>query len=277
MNERTPSPLLMALGMALAAAFVLPAQAEDRYAEHDRWADVKPMYFGDQPVGDGSDILALDAPARAHDAALVPIEIVSRLPADGDRRIKTLTLIVENNPVPLVGRFHFPSERRIARLATRVRVESYTFIRAVAELDDGTLVKTERFVKASGGCSAAAMKDPEAVMARLGKMKLRARTPESPGEAMQAQVMISHPNYTGMQFDQITRTYIPAHYVERMEVTYAGTPLIRLEADVSLSADPSLRFRFTPAQAGRFEVSVHDSEGQSFRGAWNSFAGDKGS
>ncbi len=257
---------------ALAALPIPPAAANDEYAEYDRWAEVKPMYFGDKPVGDGSDVIALDAPYRAHDAALVPIEVVNRLPADGARRIKAITLLVENNPIPLAGTFRFPSDRRIERLSTRVRVESYSFVRAVAELDDGSLVKTGKFVKASGGCSAAAMKDPETVMARLGKMKLRSSKPDSPNGPMQAQFMISHPNYNGMQFDQISRHYIPAHYVEDLRIAYAGEPLIAVEADVSLSEDPTVRFTFEPQGTGRFKVSVKDTEGQTFKGDWNPFA-----
>ena len=43
-----------------------------------------------------------------------------------------------------------------------VKVESYTNVHAVAELDDGKLYAVKTFVKASGGCSAPALKNPDA-------------------------------------------------------------------------------------------------------------------
>lgn len=273
MTRKTLLTGLIAAGALVAGPTLAGTASEaETHAKYDRWADVKPMYFDDKPVGDASGIIAMEAPYRAHDAALVPIEITNELAPGDDRRIKAITLLVESNPIPKVGTFRFPSDRRIETLATRVRVESYSFVRAVAELDDGSLVKTERFVKASGGCSAAAMKDPETVMARLGKMKLRTNEPGSAAQPMQAQFMISHPNYNGMQFDQISRTYIPAHYVERVEIKYAGQPLITVDADVSMSEDPTVRFTFGPETAGGFDVSVQDTEGQSFRGHWDPFA-----
>ena len=43
-------------------------------------------------------------------------------------------------------------------LSTRIRVDAYTNLHAVAELDDGHLYGAQRFVKAAGGCSAPAAK-----------------------------------------------------------------------------------------------------------------------
>ena len=44
-------------------------------------------------------------------------------------------------------------------ISTRVRVNSYTNVHAVAELSDGKLYVVKTYVKASGGCSAPAVKD----------------------------------------------------------------------------------------------------------------------
>jgi sulfur-oxidizing protein SoxY len=232
------------------------------------------MYFGDKEIADGSDILAVKAPDRAHDAALVPVEVVNKLRPDADQRIAAITLIVERNPVPMAGRFEFPT-RRIEGFSTRVRVQSYTYIRAIAEMADGRLVRAGKFVKASGGCSAPAMKDPEQAMANLGQMKLRTSAPGGAGQPITAEVKIRHPNYSGMQFDQVSRTYVPAHYIDRIAVDYAGQPLIRGNADISMSENPTLRFTFTPEQTGGFSVSVSDSKDNTFEDSW-SHAGGQG-
>ena len=54
----------------------------------------------------------------------------------------------------------------------RVRVNQYSNVRVIAETPNG-LHMTGRFVKASGGCSAPASKDPQAALANMGQMKLK--------------------------------------------------------------------------------------------------------
>ena len=46
----------------------------------------------------------------------------------------------------------------MTEISTRVRVNNYTDVHAVAELSDGKLYMTKTYVKASGGCSAPATK-----------------------------------------------------------------------------------------------------------------------
>ena len=58
-------------------------------------------------------------------------------------------------------------------LSTRVRVDMYSNIRAIVETADGKLHMASNFVKASGGCSAAASKDADEALANLGKMQVR--------------------------------------------------------------------------------------------------------
>ncbi len=80
---------------------------------------------------------------------------------------------------------------------------------AVAELSDGKLYVATRFVKAAGGCSAPALK-MTADAIPLGTMRFRLLP------AHEAQLMIRHPNYSGMQMNQLTRLYIPAEFVQTL-------------------------------------------------------------
>ncbi len=49
--------------------------------------------------------MAIDAPYRAEDAAVVPVSIHSLLPADDGRRIQSITLVIDENPSPLAAKF----------------------------------------------------------------------------------------------------------------------------------------------------------------------------
>ena len=101
------------------------------------------------------------------------------------------------------GSLHFPGTAGWSELSTRVRVDSYTHVRAIAETNDGALHMAANYVKASGGCSAPSSKDPAAAEAQLGRMKLRLPETVKAGEPLRMQILIKHPNSSGLQFDQV--------------------------------------------------------------------------
>ena len=234
-------------------------------AESDeRWFEIKNALFGDQYVQPGEEILGLETPVRAMDAAIVPITISSKLPQTPERYIKNLYLVIDNNPSPVAAVFHFPGKHQWESLSTRVRVNAYTDLRAIAQLSDGKLYMVNNYVKASGGCSAPSLKDPQAAASQLGKIKFRLPEAFDSGSLVPAQLMIKHPNSSGLQFDQISRYYIPADFVRNIQVTYNGEEVFSAETDISISEDPSIRFGFVPEKPGVLEVHVTDSKGRTF-------------
>ncbi len=251
---------VLLLGIALAQ----PALAADA---DDPWPELRALLFADRPIQDGAGVIALEAPVRAYDAAVVPLTITALLPQTPQRYIETVHLVIDHNPAPIAGVFHLTPANGIATIATRVRVNEYTNIRAIAETSDGQLYMASRFVKAAGGCSAPALKDREAAMARLGQMKLN-HAPFRLGVPNQVQLLISHPNYTGMQMDQLSRNWIKPHYVRSIEARFEGQRVLTVDADIGLSENPSIHFSFVPDRPGVLEVRVQDSEGGSFRGTW---------
>jgi sulfur-oxidizing protein SoxY len=228
------------------------------------WPTLKVAYFGDKTIReDASDLLVIEAPKRAEDAAIVPITVKSLVPQSAEKYIKNIHIVIDNNPEPYSANFHLSPKLGLIDISTRMRVDQYTFVRAIAEMNDGSLHMVSRFVKASGGCSAPAGKDAAAALARLGKMQIRMRTP-TVGEPVQAQVIISHPNYNGLQFDQASRRYITAHYVKNINISYNDKPLVSVDTGISVSEDPSIRFTFTPTEKGSLKAEATDSEKQVF-------------
>ena len=250
----------LTFGLAVATGFG-PAAAE---APSEAWPDLRDWLFADREIRDGAGVINLSAPDRAHDAAIVPLEITALIPQTPERYIKTIHLVIDQNPAPVAGVFHLSPESGSATLATRVRINEYTHVRAIAETSDGALYMASRFVKAAGGCSAPALKDHEQAMARLGQMKVKPLTPFRPGEPNQVQVLISHPNYSGLQMDPLTRNWIPPHYVREIEIRYGERTVMLVEGDISLSENPSLHFSLVPDAPGELSVRVLDSAEQEF-------------
>jgi sulfur-oxidizing protein SoxY len=220
---------------------------------------LRQAYFGDRPIRQSDELIVLEAPKRAEDAAIVPISITAQIPQTDEQFIRTIYLFIDKNPGPLIGKFNFTPKSGRADLAFRVRVNAYSPIRAIAETNDGKLYMSRRFIKATGGCSAPAGSDLDAAMARLGRMKLRTNAMSPVAEPTAAQLMISHPNLSGLQMDQVSQLYVPAHFVRHVKVSFAGEEVFSAETGFGISENPSFRFYFVPDGEGQLSAEVTDT------------------
>jgi sulfur-oxidizing protein SoxY len=82
----------------------------------------------------------------------------------------------------------------------------------------------------------------------------------APGKPLQAELLIRHPNFNGMQMNQVTRNYTPAWFARTTDVTYDGQSVLHIESDISLSTDPAIGFTFVPNGPGHLSVTVRDSK-----------------
>jgi len=225
-----------------------------------RWVELQHALFPGRSIQDGQGWIGIEAPERALDAALVPVNLTIK----SDKAIKGVYLIIDNNPGPLAGHFTFGPLGDARSLKLRVRVNAYTYIHAVAETGDNQLFAAARFVKAAGGCSAPSGADEQQAMQDIGHIKLRLAQPFVAGRTLEAQLMIRHPNFNGMQMNQMTRLYTPAMFIRTIDVSYNGVPVMHLDSDISLSADPVISFDFTPPEKGQLKVLVRDTKDASF-------------
>jgi len=141
----------------------------------------------------------------------------------------------------------------------------------VAELSDGKLYVSTTFVKASGGCSAPTTKNAEQVNANVGQMRFRqfAKLSEGPASgSREAQIMIRHPNNSGLQRDQVTLLYIPVFFIKELRVLQGDELVLAMESGISISEDPNIRFSYLPNGSNTFRVEAVDSSGHVFKSEW---------
>lgn len=271
MMSRSNSPIrtLFAAATLIAAMMgAAPAFADGTdSADEQYWQSLRKDVFGTHELLDGTDKFALEAPGRAEDAAVVPLSV--KLPAAFAKDVTKLTLIIDKNPSPVVGTFEYgPAAGNGDRmLSTRVRMDQYSEVRAIAETADGKLYMVSKFVKASGGCSAPASKDAEEAAKSLGKMQIKTAIGKSSGGLTpEAQIAIKHPNTTGMQMDQLSRAYAPARFINKIEVKTGANVVFTVEGGISFSEDPSIRFSYSGSPSDPMEVTAEDSDGTKFSG-----------
>jgi sulfur-oxidizing protein SoxY len=253
----------------IAAAVGLGAIAAPAQAPADPWPDLVRAVFGDRRLDDGSGLVVLDMPARAEDAAVVPVTVRVSLPPGDERRVKAITLVIDQNPAPVAATFQIGPNAGVSSISTRVRIDSYTNVHAVAELTDGRLFGVAAYVKASGGCSAPALKNADDASVEIGQMKFRQFPPAaSPSLLSEAQLMVRHPNNSGLQMDQLTRLYTPVFFVRELRIWQGDELVLSIDGGISISENPNIRFDYLPNGARTFRAEAVDTENHVFKGEW---------
>lgn len=242
-----------------------PADATPQASAAPIWPKVRNGLFGTRAIDENAgEIIVLEAPNRAEDASTVPIAIRTKIVQSPSRYVQKLYLLVDNNPSPIAAVFELTPDSGRADIETRIRIEQYTDVRAIAELNDGSLYMASHYVKASGGCSAPADKDPKEALRNAGRIKLRVDGPLEAGKPAAVQLAISHPNASGLVLDQVSRLYEPAYYVRKLSVRYGDKLVLSADIDFSISENPNFRFYFLPSGDGALRADVVDTKDLSF-------------
>jgi sulfur-oxidizing protein SoxY len=260
--------LLCIAGLFVIALGTPAASAAETY---DPWPGLVQDIFSNRPMNDGGDVIGIEMPARAEDAAIVPVTLRTKLSPSDSRRVVAITLVIDENPAPMAAKFTLGPVANVTEISTRVRVNNYTNVHAVAELSDGKLYVSKVYVKASGGCSAPAAKNAEEANNRLGQMRYRqfARPEQGPATSTrEAQIMIGHPNNSGLQMDQVTQLYIPAFFVNELHIWQDDSPVLAMEGGISISEDPNIRFTYVSNGAKHFRAEAKDTDGHVFEHEW---------
>ena len=104
---------------------------------------------GGKPVSD-SDKVKLVAPEIAENGAVVPITAEVELPIE---QVKAIHILADKNWNARTLSVYFTPANGKAYISTRIRLAETMNVVAVAELNDGTFIKTQKPVKVTiGGC-----------------------------------------------------------------------------------------------------------------------------
>lgn len=262
---------------ALTAAFCLAVGTPGAALAGEAWDHIRAELYGARAIAQGAGVVTLTAPYRATDDRAVPIGADVRLP--GGQRIRQIALVIDENPMPVSAVFDLQQPRDTFAVMVNMRLNGPSDVRAVVEAEDGTLWMAETRVKTSGlgACAAPPVTDPAVARATIGQMTVteEAATIDLASRATalatgtapprQARLAIRHPSHSGMQMDQISLLYIPAHFIETVEVWDNGAPLFRMTGSISLSENPEIVLPVGPA-SDAVRVRVTDTEGGIYEG-----------
>jgi len=255
--RRSVMPAL-AVAWCLTICVALPAQGGKA------WDEIQAGVFAGRTIEPAGEIVQLTAPFRPLDQRAVPVEVEARL-TDG-RSVRGITLIVDENPSPVAARFDFGGTREHVHIATKLRLNAATDVRAVIEASDGRLYMAEKFVRFAGGqaaCSAPPSGSPEQIAATMGKMSLEALSKQAPATQIEprARLKIMHPNHTGMVLDQLTLLYVPLRILTELEVKQGEERVFTMKGSMTMAQDPVVDFDYRTNGAGALHIEARDSDG----------------
>ncbi len=270
-NYRSIHQVIMASCLAVvgsaASAEVAPADFREQQSDKVWLETLKPANFEDRKIIEGADqnVLEIKAPYTAEDASIVPISVHTKVLQTADHYIKKIHIFVDKNPLPLVGVFELTPHSGKADLAMRIRVDAFSYVRAIAEMNTGELYMTKSFVRAKGACSAPPPASMDESVKLLGTMKMNTIGDIEFGKPNLMQLKIRHPNITGMAPLRIgSRVMPPPHFVKELEVDFNGEIVMKALLTFGISMDPAFRFYFVPDKAGTMTVKGVDTKNNNF-------------
>jgi sulfur-oxidizing protein SoxY len=131
----------------LAFAF-LPQLAEASASAVE--AEIKKL-FGDKAIGSGK--IKLDAPQIAENGLVVPVTVEVESPMTDADYVKAIHVFADENPLPGVVSYRFTPASGKAVVSFRMRLARTQNVVCLAEMSNGTVLKTKSEVKVTiGGC-----------------------------------------------------------------------------------------------------------------------------
>ncbi len=121
-------------GAAALCVAVLPARARADAANTERAISA---LFGDRAISEGR--VGVTLPPISENGYSVPLLVTVDSPMSEQDHVVRIAVFTEKNPLPDVARFELGWRAGIARVETRIRLAGSQRIRAVAEMNDGSL------------------------------------------------------------------------------------------------------------------------------------------
>lgn len=247
-----------ALTLIVCLWFPISAWAEAQ----DTWVVLKEAFFAGKSIEPNAEIIKISAPQRAESGAQVPFSFSLDHPMTPDDYVKSVYVLVDVNPVPLVGIFHFTPLSGKAEISTRIRLETDSYIHVIAETSKGRHFMNAIPVRASGGCGGTAEGDEKKLREQAGQMKLS--VDRSMNQMKRGKLLVKHPMFTGLQRDLVSQGFRPAFFINKTVLKYRGQTVLNADLGIGMSEDPHIQFNFIADTPGELEVQIQDNEGGSF-------------
>jgi sulfur-oxidizing protein SoxY len=248
------------LGIALISVFASSAFAQEASPTSGAWQALRANFYANRDIGEVDEkLMSLTAPGSTPDPTATPVVVHFGPRAAG--KVRQLRVIIDHNPSPVAATMQLEPGVPIDSIELRLRIDRATSVRAIAEMQDGSLEMRSAWVNASGGCSA----PPSAAgTGTLGDIRFR---PSADHKSLQ--MSIRHPNNSGFQIDPLTGNPIPPHFVSHIRVRAGDKTLLDADTGISLSENPTIRIASEQPLTAPLVLEATDSKREQFHATWD--------
>ncbi len=203
--------------------------------------------------------VAVRLPLLAENQHVFPVSVDARaLEANGRPKVRRIVLLADLNPIPVA--VDFTLHRAAPFLATRIKLDQRTPVRALVQTEDGTWHVGGQWIDAAGGgCSAPPVSRARGDWAdhlgeARGAMWSAAEGPQldgpvPPGGMARLRLAFRHPMDTGLVEN------IPPYFIESLKLRDAGgAVLAEMAIAASVAEDPAFTVIVPATGAVRFEA-----------------------
>ncbi|WP_338465649.1 quinoprotein dehydrogenase-associated SoxYZ-like carrier [Novosphingobium sp. ZN18A2] len=250
---RKPALLLLAFLCTIAPGLATAAGYPADPLKSPMWDMHAKRLFGGAPVV-FDKALKMEMPVLAEDQHVFPVAVDATALKD----VRRIVIFADLNPIPVA--LDYTPVRAAAYVATRIKLDQRTPVRAAVLTADGTWHVAGNWVDAAGGgCSAPPRGRVKGDWAEhLGEMRGEAW---QEGGHVRLRFTVRHPMDTGLVEN------VPAYNLDAMTVRdAAGTVLGRMVLYGALSEDPAFTLAVDPSRPGPISISLHDTNGREFEG-----------
>jgi len=145
----------VAVSLGLGSAMQALAQSAPLGAPlpSEKVEDTIKRLFGGRSISPGNGKVKLEAPLIAENGSVVPVTVEANLPMTRDKYVKSIYIISDKNRRPLNAKFSLTPEAGKASISANIRLAETTDVRAIVEMNDGSLYMVKEEVKVTvGGC-----------------------------------------------------------------------------------------------------------------------------
>jgi thiosulfate oxidation carrier complex protein SoxZ len=195
------------------------------------------------------EIIAAD---RAENGAVVQVEVISRIP-----NTESISIMIEGNPTPLIANFSLQNGAQ-GHVVTRVKMAKTSDIQAIIKASGKIFTHSKNVMVLEDGCGGS-----DSDREFQSSMKMRAKRQD---QVTEAKVIIVHPMTTGRSKNSAGEL-IPAHFIQNINATINGKPVLEMQCGTGISKNPYLTFYLADTNVGdQLVVNWQDNQGLTGQG-----------
>lgn len=215
--------------------------------------------LGGRPAPLGN--IVFDMPEFSDSGSSVPMSLhVPCAMTDLDHP-RVVRVYAAENPRPRIAAFHFTPACGEARISTRVRLDSFQDVVAVAEMADGRNFQAVRRVNVTYGACEEAVPYNQFPPGWAPRIRVAVPAQAEPGALFTVRSIINHPMETGLRHGA-DGLLIPLRIIERFRCLADDTEVFSAKFEPAISTNPYLGFRLRLQRARALRFEWHDTTGE---------------